>query len=136
MGRNLLRVCALGLLIGLPLIADAGERKVALILIRARSSGRPAGETGVRNSVPGEHSFSTVSPLGVRAAVRSQTEVGAADRAQSVADKASERREHGPSTTPSERKTLTFFRLNPKLGDVSVQPVVGGVNGAQLSVGF
>jgi hypothetical protein len=38
--------------------------------------------------------------------------------------------------SPQERKTITFFRLNPKLGDVSVQPVVGGVNGAQLLVGF
>jgi hypothetical protein len=35
-----------------------------------------------------------------------------------------------------ERKSLTFFRLDPKFGDVSVQPVVGGVNGAQVSVGF
>jgi len=35
-----------------------------------------------------------------------------------------------------QHKTLTFFRLNPKLGDISVQPVVGGVNGAQLSIGF
>jgi hypothetical protein len=35
-----------------------------------------------------------------------------------------------------EHKSVTFFRLNPKFGDVSVQPVVGGVNGAQVSVGF
>ena len=42
----------------------------------------------------------------------------------------------GPSTAPRERKSLTFFRLDPKFGDVSVQPVVGGVNGAQVSMGF
>jgi hypothetical protein len=38
--------------------------------------------------------------------------------------------------SPQERKPITFFRLDPKLGNVSVQPVVGGVNGAQLLVGF
>jgi hypothetical protein len=45
-------------------------------------------------------------------------------------------KEKGPTTSPAERKNITLFRLNPKLGDVSVQPVVGGVNGAQLLVGF
>ena len=135
MRRNLWLLCALGLMAGLPLVADAGERKVALILIHARSGGRPAAETGARTGATAEHSFATVSPMGIKAAVRLQSDT-AADRAQSAADKASERKEHGPSTAPSERKTLTFFRLNPKLGDVSVQPVVGGVNGAQLSVGF
>ena len=44
--------------------------------------------------------------------------------------------ETGPATSPRERKSITFFRLDPKFGDVAVQPVVGGVNGAQLSVGF
>jgi len=44
--------------------------------------------------------------------------------------------ETGPATSPRERKSVTFFRLDPKLGDVAVQPVIGGVNGAQLSVGF
>jgi hypothetical protein len=41
-----------------------------------------------------------------------------------------------PEQGRHEHKSLTFFRLNPKFGDVSVQPVVGGVNGAQVSVGF
>jgi hypothetical protein len=40
------------------------------------------------------------------------------------------------ATPRHERKGITFFRLNPKFGDVSVQPVIGGVNGAQVSVGF
>jgi hypothetical protein len=40
------------------------------------------------------------------------------------------------ATPRRERKGITFFRLNPKFGDVSVQPVIGGVNGAQVSVGF
>ena len=45
-----------------------------------------------------------------------------------------------PKTTgpapPSERKKLTFFRFGSKFGDVSVQPVIGAVKGAQLSLGF
>ena len=71
--------------------------------------------------VHGEFSFLPVTPL--RQEARDQRpEVGSARQ--------------GPSTTPRERKSITFFRLNPKLGDVSVQPVVGGVNGAQVAVGF
>lgn len=38
---------------------------------------------------------------------------------------------------PGKRKTITLFRFsNSKVGEVSVQPVVGRVNGAQLSIGF
>ena len=71
--------------------------------------------------VHGEFSFVPVTPL--RQEVREQRPgVGSPQQ--------------GPRTTPRERKGITFFRLDPKLGDVSVQPVVGGVNGAQLSVGF
>jgi hypothetical protein len=47
---------------------------------------------------------------------------------------ASERR--GPATPVSERKSVKFFQMSSRLGDVSVQPVMGGVNGAQVSVGF
>jgi len=78
-------------------------------------------EVGVGNTGHGEFSFVPVTPL--RPEVRDhRTEVGTSKQ--------------GPSTSPRERKSITFFRLDPKLGDVSVQPVVGGVNGAQLSVGF
>jgi hypothetical protein len=78
-----------------------------------------------RNITHGEFSFVAVTPLGPRAGDQSRLLQG--DSVQ---------REKGPATPPAERKSITFFRLNPKLGDVSVQPVVGGVNGAQLSVGF
>jgi hypothetical protein len=67
-----------------------------------------------RNAVArGEFSFVPVTPLGAEAA---------GQRSEPV--------------SPRERKSITLFRLDPKLGDVSVQPVVGGVNGAQLLVGF
>ena len=80
-------------------------------------SGRePAGVPGGANRnalTRGEFSFVPVTPLGMEA-----------------------RDQRSDPHSPQERKSITFFRLNPKLGDVSVQPVVGGVNGAQLSVGF
>jgi hypothetical protein len=79
----------------------------------------------IRSSVRGEFSFVPVTPLGTQAGDQSRLHEG-----DGVP------REKGPATSPAERKNITFFRLDPKLGDVSVQPVVGGVNGAQLSVGF
>jgi hypothetical protein len=78
-----------------------------------------------RSTIPGEFSFVPVTPLGMQAGDQSRLRQG--DGAPG---------EKGPATPPAERKNVTFFRLDPKLGDVSVQPVVGGVNGAQLSVGF
>ena len=78
-----------------------------------------------RNTTHAEFSFVPVTPLGTEAGDQSRLRLG-----DGVA------REKGPTTPPAERKNITFFRLDPKLGDVSVQPVVGGVNGAQLSVGF
>jgi hypothetical protein len=76
------------------------------------SAGVPGGAN--RNAVArSEFSFVAVTPLG--------TEAGG-HRSEPAA--------------PQERKSITFFRLDSKLGDVSVQPVVGGVNGAQVLVGF
>src|SRR5437868_6625163 len=38
------------------------------------------------------------------------------------------------NTSPiNERKPLTLFRFNSKLGEVAVQPVIGQIKGAQLS---
>jgi hypothetical protein len=69
-----------------------------------------------------EFSFSPVTPLESRASrARPQVQSG--------------NEEKGP-TSPRERRNVTFFRLDPKFGDISVQPVVGGVNGAQFSVGY
>jgi hypothetical protein len=77
-------------------------------------------EVGAENVGHGEFSFVPVTPLGMEVK-GPRSEVGSAK---------------GPGTPPRERKSLTFFRLDPKFGDVSVQPVVGGVNGAQVSLGF
>ena len=35
-----------------------------------------------------------------------------------------------------DRKKIILFRFDPKFGDISVQPVIGSVNGAQVAVGF
>jgi hypothetical protein len=53
--------------------------------------------------------------------------------------------EHGPNrddkrgdaaAPASEHKRLTLFHINSRFGDIAVQPVMGQVNGAQLSLGF
>lgn len=43
---------------------------------------------------------------------------------------------HHVAVPPDEHKTLTLFRFDSKFGEISVQPVVGSVKGAQLSIGF
>lgn len=84
-----------------------------------------SGVTSRRGVGANEFSFSAVNPLESRLS-------RSADKTPTNGD---EQIEKAP-TPPSERKTVRFFRLDPKLGDISVQPVVGGVNGAQLSMGF
>ena len=44
-------------------------------------------------------------------------------------------RENAPAPT-GEHQRLTLFHLHSKFGDIAVQPVIGHVNGAQLSIGF
>lgn len=93
-------------------------------------SGNGREAVGVRgvaspNATRGEFYFVPVTPL--------RAEAGGQSR---LRQDEGVPKEKGPTTPPAERKNITLFRLDPKLGDVSVQPVVGGVNGAQLSVGF
>jgi hypothetical protein len=137
-----IRVAGLGIAVGLALEpAHAGDRKSAarhaetinrsvVFAVQARSLRADVPQT-MRSGVTsqrGEFSFSPVSPLETRA----RSQVHPATRR---ADSGNEEREKGP-TSPRERRNVTFFRLDPKFGDISVQPVVGGVNGAQLSVGY
>ena len=47
------------------------------------------------------------------------------------------RKEKDSVPTPAkERKKMILFRFNPKFGDISVQPVLGEIKGAQVCVGF
>jgi len=148
--RLVMRVVGFGVAIGVALQpVQAGERqtaaavqvhhagasghRVALVKGEDRGlrieSGGPAMagklRIGVGSVGHGELLFVPVTPLGTEDGQRFQR------RAEGEG-----RTETGPATSPRERKSVTFFRLDPKLGDVAVQPVIGGVNGAQLSVGF
>jgi hypothetical protein len=114
--------------------AQAGERKSATIQSAAvsarssdfggqmRSSGNNHPAAPMKMQGRGELAFFQITPLESRAA--------------GVGEKTSRPREEqkpsGP-TTPRERRTITLLRFNP---NISVQPIFGGVNGAQLSVGF
>jgi hypothetical protein len=115
MRRRLFQWPGFGLAIGLALLptARAGDRKSEITSHKAEV-GRPA--------------FAMVSAFSGHAFT-------AVTAAQATSTRKDEPKESGQAAHP-QHKTITFFRLNPKLGDVSVQPVVGGVNGAQLSIGF
>jgi hypothetical protein len=131
------RVAGIGIAVGLALQpAHGGDRKQAaerhaetvtrgvVVANNARSNLRADVPQTMRSGVTSrrsEFSFSPVSPL--ESSTRSQAQPG------------HEEKEKAP-TSPRERRNVTFFRLDPKFGDISVQPVVGGVNGAQLSVGY
>lgn len=137
MGGNFVRLLGLGVAAGMAFQpALAGERKEATTHRVAaaatssarhsdfgaamRSSGNNHAAALTNVSGHGELAFNQVTPFESRAA-------GAGTSRQRQEQKGS-----GP-TTPHERKTVTLLRLNP---NVAVQPIFGGVNGAQLSVGF
>jgi hypothetical protein len=136
MRRIFIGLAGLGLAVGIGLQpAQAGERKSAIIqhaAVSARGSDfgghmRSLGNNHVaapmRMQQRGELAFVQVSPFESRSA-------GGGEKASRPRE---EQKASGPTTAPRERRTITLLRFNP---NVSVQPVVGGVNGAQLSVGF
>jgi hypothetical protein len=145
MRRDLMASLTVGLVLAVAPLhqVQAGERHGAgrpgaMQLVAVMSGGRSNFHPAVARSqgnAAGEYSFSVVSPLASRSVVRPQAELGN-EPGERKASGVRQAKQAGPATIPSERKTLTFFRLNGKFGDVSVQPVVGGVNGAQLSLGF
>ena len=49
---------------------------------------------------------------------------------------AGDERNESERRPPRERKSLTLFRFDSKHGDIAVQPVIGGLKGAQFSLGF
>lgn len=134
-----IRTAGLGVAAGLALQpAHAGDRKQlsvrhaetsiqrVVFAAQARSTGDSYGGRIIKAQGRGEFSFSPVSPLESRLS-----------RSQVAGAFPSTTRERGKRpVSQGERKNVTFFRLDPKFGDVSVQPVMGGVNGAQLSVGY
>jgi hypothetical protein len=45
-------------------------------------------------------------------------------------------RKESAAASPRERKSLTLLRFDSRFGEVSVEPVIGSVKGAQFSIGF
>lgn len=138
MGGNFVRWLGVGVVVGMAFQpAMAGERKeatthrvaAAASSVRHSDFGAAMRSSGSNNTaaltkVPGrgELAFVQVTPFESRA-------VGSGEKASRQRE---EEKGSGP-TTPHERKTVTLLRFNP---NVAVQPIFGGVNGAQLSVGF
>lgn len=137
MRRNSIGWVALGAIVAFASLpgAKAGDRptlekgkasRALAELAQAQPNFHPATARLQGGTAP-QYSFSPVSPFASKSA-------GNAPASRSAA--ADRTRQAGPATTPTERKPITFFRLDPKFGDVSLRPVVGGVNGAQVSLGF
>jgi hypothetical protein len=122
--RFVIRVARFGVAMGLVFLqqpAEAGERKAEV-----RSERSATGPMLAKATAPhGDHAATGGRTVFVQTSVV-----------------VPQSRVYSPTTEPEpgsqpKRKPITFFRFrNSKLGEVSVQPVVGGVNGAQLSFGF
>ena len=125
MGRNLVGSCGLIIAIGLACQpAHAGDRKSAgrvHDVAKEMFVVREAHAASLRYETPGA---TIVRPFEARYSTST-------DRGSSKDNK------RGNAAAPaSEHKQLTLFHINSKFGDIAVQPVMGQVNGAQLSLGF
>src|SRR4051812_32593143 len=143
MGRNFIRWWGVLAAAGMAVQpAQAGDRKPAAVpgtlthhaggsvhsvVFAAQARGQADNPAGRSMKVlgRGDLPFVSVSPFETRL-TRVGDRVSGSDQAQN---------ESGPARR-HERSSVTFFRFGSKLGEVSVQPVVGGVNGAQFSLGF
>ena len=125
MGRNLVGSCGLIVAIGLACQpAHAGDRKSAGRVhdeTKEMFVAREAHAVSLRYETPGA---TIVRPFEARHSTST-------DRGSSKDNK------RGNAAAPaSEHKRLTLFHINSRFGDIAVQPVMGQVNGAQLSLGF
>jgi len=101
-----------------------------VVFVQARA------EAGERRAEVREQKFAMANPFFGGSVTTSAVFVKSAGQTPAVTGRKEEPRAL-ESTARPERKTITLFRFSTrKLGEVSVQPVVGGVNGAQLSIGF
>ncbi|MFL6520031.1 MAG: hypothetical protein ACJ8NS_07410 [Chthoniobacterales bacterium] len=153
MARTL--VCWLGVTMGvlfLPVLTEAGEQRLQVSshkFVTASPSFGASQLGNVRRNVADPPSPRAMAWQGVNAGTggtqwtNHRTELATLTFAKTTATTTTDSRgqtvkEQERNETPGKRQTITFFRFtNSKLGEVSVQPVVGnGVNGAQLSIGF
>jgi hypothetical protein len=108
--------------------AEAGEQKLA-----AANLSFGGAEVRAVRPLASNTTFSPTTVFAAKATVSANRSPG---QTEALAARKEKTAESQPASRP-ERKTITLFRFTTsKLGEVSVQPVVGGVNGAQLSVGF
>ena len=108
----------LGLLIGFAIQpAEAGDRKSSSQVETKALLVAPAANTTANSSArPGSSSSVGLFETGYSSSV---------ERSPSEREKETH-----------ERKPLTLFRFNSRVGEVAVRPVIGKVNGAQFSLGF
>jgi len=131
---------ALGVMF-LPVLAEAGEQRsqVSSHKLATASSSFGGSQIGNARRTVGEVNAGAHAPQ----STSHKAEVATLTFAKTTATSTTESRaqtvkEQEHNEAPGKRQTITFFRFSTsKLGEVSVQPVVGGgVNGAQLSIGF
>ncbi len=132
MRRIFIGMAAFGVAVGLAFqSAQAGERKS----VRTGSERRDA-RSGIEQAARPGQAVAASTKIQARGELAFFQVTAFESRSAGVSEKTSRQREEqkpsGP-TTPSERRTITLMRFNP---NISVQPLIGGVNGAQLSVGF
>lgn len=136
-----MRVAGLGVAMGVVLLqqpVEAGERKAAERGMRNAEVGfARRSQVGTGNGERGIQKFTTANlSQGGSMSGAMGGQLVFAPTGPAMTTRKAEPRESEAGAQP-KRKTITFFRFNnSKLGEVSVQPVVGGVNGAQVSVGF
>jgi len=125
MSRNL--IPSYGLLIAIGLAcqpARAGDRKSAARLQEPKEQSvisQKADTTSAR--------YELTRPL-VMAPVEGRNSVSTDRRSGYVIEKSDS------DTRAHEHKPLTLLRMDSKVGQITVQPVIGRVNGAQFSIGF
>jgi hypothetical protein len=115
-------VLAVSMSASLPL-AQAGDRKGSA-RIGARSD-------------PRFSDFVTTSPSPRRGGIAALWVTNSDSKFSRSRSERTTRKEKESVPTPAkERKKITLFRFNPKFGDISVQPLLGEIKGAQVCVGF
>ena len=128
MGRTVLGFCGLLVVISFPFQSThADDRK---------SAGHEIQELkGTAHSPRETHAMSVSMPV--------QSERVSASVANPFEGRASDLIDHRlvgdgkeNSSRPRDYKKITLLRLDSKLGEIKVQPIIGKVTGAQFSLGF
>jgi hypothetical protein len=142
MARRL--VCWLGVALGvafLPAPTDAGEQRLPVSSHKLAMANPSLGGSQIgnaRRSVVEVNAGARATNFTIHRAEVASLTFAKTTATPTTDPHAQTAKEQERNDTPGKRQTITFLRFtNSKLGEVSVQPVIGGgVNGAQLSIGF